>query len=189
MESTNLWHLSAVIPLQDSFTTFQFIYISWCCFRHSIFDVTLQVLDWIKVRGLGWPLHNINFVGLEPRFCSFTSVFGLIVLLKHPFQGHVLFSIRQHDLFKYFDTCKLIHDPWYAINRPNTIVGETCISWCLHHHLHCLHCVLWLEFRVWGSSYELSAALGPKKNNFTLISPQNVPLFLFRPVDVYFGKL
>ena len=51
-------------------------------------------------------------------------MFGAVVLLKHPFQGHFLFSIRQHDLFKYFDVSKLIHDPWYAINRPDTIVRE-----------------------------------------------------------------
>ena len=163
MESTNLWHLSAVIPLHDS--------------------------QLVKVWGLGWPLHNINSVGLKPRFILFTSVFGVTVLLKHPFQGHVLFSIRQHDVFKYFDICKLIHDPWYAINRPNTILGETCP----YHDacttmLHCLHCVLWLEFRVWGSSHKRSTALGPKKNNFTP-SLQIVPPFLFRPVDVFFGKL
>ena len=118
----------------------QFIYISWFCFRNSIFNITPQVLDWIKVWGLDWPLHNINFVGLERIFGLFTSVFGVIVLLKHPFQVHVLFSIRQHDLFKYFDMCKLIHDPWYAaiINRP---------SWCLHHNasLSSLCAVAWIQ--------------------------------------------
>ncbi|XP_061571342.1 rho GTPase-activating protein 20-like [Cololabis saira] len=36
---------------------------------------------------------------------------------------HFLFSIRQHDLFQYFDVSKLIHDPWYAINRPDTMGG------------------------------------------------------------------
>lgn len=43
--------------------------------------------------------------------------------------------------------------------------------------LHCLHCVLWLEFSVWGLSHKLFVALEPENNNFTPISPQNVPLF------------
>ncbi len=103
----------------------QFLSTSWFCIRNSIFDVTPQVFYWIKVRSLGWPLHNVNLVGLEPRYCSLTGVFGVIVLLKHPFQGHFLFSIRQHDLFKYLNVLKLIHDPWNAINRPNTVVWET----------------------------------------------------------------
>lgn len=36
--------------------------------------------------------------------------------------------------------------------------------------LHCLHCVLWLEFRICGSSHKLFMALGLKKINCTLIS-------------------
>jgi len=167
----------------------QFLCISWFCLRNSIFDVTPQVFYWIKVRGLGWPLHNVNLVGLEPRCCSLTGVFGVVVLLRNTFQGHFLFGIRQHDLFKYFDVFKLIHDPWYAINRPDTIVWETspyhdaCATM-----LHCLHSVLWLEFSVWGSSDKLSAAPRPKKNNLAFISPENVAPFLFRPVNVFFGK-
>ncbi|KAF3701031.1 hypothetical protein EXN66_Car016719 [Channa argus] len=140
------------------------------------------------VRGLGWPLHNTHFVGLEQRLCSFTSVSGVIVLFKQPFQGHVLFSIRHHDLFNYLDICKLIHDPWYAINTPNTIVGETC---SYHDAPPCftvftVYCGLNSEF---GGHLTNCLALGPKKNNFTLISPQNVPPFLFSPVDVFFGRL
>ncbi len=97
----------------------QFLCISWFCLRNSIFEVTPQVFYWIKVWRLGWPLHNVNRVGLEPRCCSL-CVFGIVVLLKHPFQGHFFFSIRQHKLFKYFNVLKLIHDPWNAINRPTT---------------------------------------------------------------------
>ncbi|KAK3549380.1 hypothetical protein QTP86_001245 [Hemibagrus guttatus] len=51
----------------------QFLSISWFCLRNRIFDVTLQVFYWIKVWGLGWPLHNVNLVGLEPRCCSLTG--------------------------------------------------------------------------------------------------------------------
>ena len=79
----------------------------------------------LRSRGLGWPLHNFNFAGLEPRCCLLIGVFGVIVLMKHPFQGHFIISIMQLDRFKYFDISKLIHDPWYAKNRPSTIVGET----------------------------------------------------------------
>ena len=99
-----------------------------------------------------------------PKFFNNIPQHSVIVWLKHPFQGHVLFSKSQYDLCKYFDICKLIHDPWY----------------------YCLYCVRWLEFRVWGSSHKVSAALGPKENNFILISPQNVPPFLFGPIDEFF---
>ena len=56
----------------------------------------------------GWLVWNQDAAG----------VFGVIVSLKHPFPGHFLFSIRQHDLFKYFDVFTLIH----VINRPDTRV-------------------------------------------------------------------
>lgn len=59
-------------------------------------------------------------------FLLFTNVLGVVVLLKHLFQGHLLVHIRKRGIFKYFDICKLIHDPQFAINGPNTILGETC---------------------------------------------------------------
>ncbi|CAJ0960801.1 unnamed protein product, partial [Ranitomeya imitator] len=37
--------------------------ICWLCLRNGIFDVTRQVFYRIKVRGLGWTLHNLKFVG------------------------------------------------------------------------------------------------------------------------------
>ena len=40
-----------------------------------------------------------------------TGVFGVVVSLKHPFQGRFLSSTRQHDLLKCSDVFKLIHDP------------------------------------------------------------------------------
>ncbi len=115
-----VWHLWTGIPAQDDCTTDHnsSAFLGFCL-RNSIFDVTPQVFYWIKVWRLGWPLHNVNLVGLEPRCCSLTGVFGVVVLLKHPFPGHFLFGIRQHNLFKYFNVLKLIHDPWNAINRPN----------------------------------------------------------------------
>ena len=53
---------------------------------------------------------------------------------------------------------------------------------------HCLHCVLGLEFSVWGLSDKLSVVPRPKKKNLTFISPQNVAPFLFRTVSVFFGN-
>ena len=41
----------------------------------------------------------------------FTGVFGVVVSLKHPFQGHFFFGVRQHDLFNHSDVFKLIPDP------------------------------------------------------------------------------
>ena len=51
--------------------------------------------------------------------------FGVVVFMKHPFQGNFLFGIRQYGLFLYFDVSKLNHDPWFVINGPNTIVWRT----------------------------------------------------------------
>ena len=34
--------------------------------------------------------------------------------------------------------------------------------------LHCLHCVLWIEFSTWGSSDVLLMTTRPEKNNFAL---------------------
>ncbi len=143
----------------------QFLCISWFCLRNSIFDVTPQVFYWIKVWRLSWPLHNVNLVGLEPRCCSLTGVFGVVVLLEHPFPGHFLFGIRQNNLFKYLNVLKLIHDPWNAINTPNVVWETSPYHDACATMLHCLNSVLWLEFSVWGSSDKLSAALRPKKNN------------------------
>lgn len=94
-----------------------------------------QLFNGFKVQGLGWPLPDLNFVCLEPRCCSLTGVFRVGVLLKHPFQWHCLFSIRQHDLFKYSDRSKLFLYPWYAIIRPDSMIRRnSLISWCFHHH-------------------------------------------------------
>ena len=146
----------------------QFIYMS-----ETAVLMSPQVLDWIKVNihSLVW---NQAFAGL------LVYVFGVVVLLKHTFQGWKLSSIRQHDLFKCL-TCKRIHESLYVINRLNTIESwETSPN----HDASCLHWGLNSEFL--GSSHKLSAAFGPKRTNFTLISPQNVPPFLLRPVDVSF---
>ncbi len=49
------------------------------------FPLLIKVFYWIKVWRLGWPLHNVNLIGLEPRCCSLTGVTGVVVLLKHLF--------------------------------------------------------------------------------------------------------
>ena len=104
---------------------------------------------------------------LEPRCCSLTRVFGVVVLLRHPFQGHFHLSIRQHS-----------PTPWYEKHPP-----YFCTTM-----LHCLHSVLWLEFSPRGLSDVLSMTTRPKKKIFTIISPQNVTPFLFGPIDVFLGK-
>ena len=93
------------------------------------------------------------------------------------------------NLFKYFDALKLIHDPWYRINRPNTVVWKTSPyhDFCAI-MLHCIYTVLWLQFRTWGSSEALSMTARPEKNNFTLTTPQNVRLFLFGPTMCSLAK-
>ncbi len=115
------WHLWTGIPAQDDCTT----HYSYSAFLGFASETSILMSPHNPPRGLGWPLHSINLVGLEPRWCSLTGVFGVIVLLKHPFQGHFLFSISQHDLFKYFKVLKLIHDSCNVIKRPNTVVWET----------------------------------------------------------------
>ena len=104
----------------------------------------------------------------------------VVVLLKHTFQGHFLFGIRQHNLFKYFDVLKLIHDSWHTINRPNTIVWKTSP----HTMIFAPPC-----FTVFTVHCGLNS--GPSRLTywiFTLISPQNVTPFLFGPIDVFHGK-
>ena len=115
-----------------------FLCILWFCLRNNIFDVTPEVFYWIRVWRLYWPLYNVTLVGLEPRFCCL-----LVCFLEHPFPGHFLFSIKQHDLFKYPDVFKLIHVHWYVINRSRTRVWETspCHDTCTT-MLHCLHSAL-----------------------------------------------
>lgn len=46
--------------LGNSIHSETFISLSWYRFRNRLFHVTPQILDWIKVWGLGWPLHSIN---------------------------------------------------------------------------------------------------------------------------------
>ena len=76
-----------------------------------------------------WAGHSITLILLVwNQDCLLTGVFGVAVLLKHPFRGHFLFRIRQRDLLKYFGVFKRIHDPWYAINRQPIIF---CTSLCV----------------------------------------------------------
>lgn len=111
----------------------------------------------------------------------------VVVLLKHPFQEHFLFGARQRDPFKYFDVCKLIHV--IVCDKQARHRSETTISmrrrW--NHHASVFR-VLWPEFSVWASSDKLSAGLGPKKHNLTFIKTQNVPPFLYKSADLFFGK-
>lgn len=64
----------------------------------------------------------VTFIMLTGSKCCLpTGVFWVDLLLKHEFQGHLLFGMRQHDLFRYSEIFRLIHDPW-CVNWPDTIV-------------------------------------------------------------------
>lgn len=103
-----------------------------------------------------------------------TGVFGVVVLFKHPVQEHFIFGISQQDPVVYFDVRKLTHVLLYVINRP--------ISQSLTHHAS--------VFTVHGPVFDnLSTGLFSKKNNLHFMRTQNVSPFLFRPVDVFFGRL
>ena len=47
-----------------------------------LLELLPEMLNGIKVRGLSWPLHNLNSVILEPGFGLFAGVFRVIILLK-----------------------------------------------------------------------------------------------------------
>lgn len=113
----------------------------------------------------------------------------LCVWKQQPFEGNFLFGIGQHNLFKYFDVFKLIHNTWNTISSPNTVVWKTSPyqDFCTI-MLHSLHSVLRLKFSTRGSSDILSMTTRSEKNSFTLFSPQNVMSFLFGPIDKFLGK-
>ncbi len=117
-----LWHLWTGILAQDDCTTDHsssafhgFASETACLMSPHRFSIGLRSGDWA-----GHSITLILLVWNQVIARLLVHVFGVVVLLKHPFQGHFLFGIRQHNLFKYFNVLKLIHDPWNAINRPNT---------------------------------------------------------------------
>src|SRR6266853_2815113 len=48
----------------------------------ALLKLLLEMLNKIEVRGLSWPVHNLDSVVLEPGFGLFASVFRVIILLK-----------------------------------------------------------------------------------------------------------
>ena len=173
------WVNRLLVPINRYFSpgwTNDIPHFLWIFVTHK-FSMRLRFLG-----GLSWPLHYLNPFCLELRCCSLTHVFGVVVLLKYPFQGHFLFGIWQH-LFKHFDVFKLIHDPWYMINRPNTVVWKTSLYHdFLRHHASLSSVYCGLDSVLGG---HLSTTTRLKKNNF---SPLNVTAFLFGPIDVFLGK-
>ncbi len=73
-----VWHMWTGIPAQDDCTTYHnsSAFLGFAS-ETVFFYVTPQVFYWIQVWRLGWPLHNFHLVGLEPRYCSLTGVFGV----------------------------------------------------------------------------------------------------------------
>src|SRR5216683_3087810 len=47
-----------------------------------LLELLLEMLNRIEVRGLSWPVYNLNSMVLEPGFGLFASVFRVIILLK-----------------------------------------------------------------------------------------------------------
>ena len=47
-----------------------------------LLELLPEMLNRIEVRGLSWPVHNLDSVVLEPGFGLFASVFRVIILLK-----------------------------------------------------------------------------------------------------------
>ena len=42
-----------------------------------------QILNWIQVRRLTWPIESTNTIIFKPFICKFCSMIGIIVMLKH----------------------------------------------------------------------------------------------------------
>ena len=42
-----------------------------------------QILNWIQVRKLTWPIENTDTIIFNPFHCKFCGMFGIIVVLKH----------------------------------------------------------------------------------------------------------
>lgn len=178
MESTSLWRLWTGISAQDDLTTFRTSSAFLGFTLETAFLMSPHKFS-IGVRSGGF--HDVNVVGLEPRCCSLTGVFVVGVLVKHTFPEHFLSSIRQHDLFRYCDICKLIHDPWYVRNRPNTTVWQTA-----PHHDACttmfqgLQSGLWLN-SVFGGGH-LTHRLQPLDPKSTLLLLSVHKIFLRFPL-------
>ena len=51
----------------------------------DLLQIHPEVFNGVNVRGLGWPDHDFNVIVFKPLGCLLGSVFGVIVLLKHPF--------------------------------------------------------------------------------------------------------
>jgi hypothetical protein len=47
-----------------------------------LLELLPEMLNGIKVRGLSWPLYNLDSVVLEPGFGLFAGVFRVIILLE-----------------------------------------------------------------------------------------------------------
>lgn len=101
---------------------------------------------------------------------------------------HFLLVRRQHDLVRYFDICKLIHDPLYAVNRPDTIVRKTApcdIMMPNTSMLYCLLSELCPEFSVWVRLQTSCCPLS-QRTILLLAVHQLFLYFLFTTIDVLF---
>lgn len=88
IESTKSRHLETGISAQDERPTFHGTFEFWGFPSNWILNVPPQGFNGFEDRGLNWPPHYPNPFCLEPRRCSLTRVFGVVVV---------------HNLFKYFD--------------------------------------------------------------------------------------
>ena len=59
----------------------QVIDVCWCSFSDSNFQKSQQVLNWIQIRWLTWPLQNINNIFRQPLLRRFSCMVGWV--LRH----------------------------------------------------------------------------------------------------------
>ena len=140
-----------------------------CCINWRHFqDLNFKLLNYcitivwvfngVEGRGLSWALHYLNpFCPGTKMLVAYSRVWGSLSCWN-PFQGHFLFSTQQHNLFKYFNLFKQIHDPWDTINKCNTVEWKTSPYHGLHHHasLSSQCTMAWIQYPgvVWRTVHD-----------------------------------
>ena len=133
---------------------------------HSTVPVNFWVLLKIKIQflkfsmglrsgysGAGHSVTSIIFVWNQDVARLLLCLGGVLVLLKHPFQGHFLFGIRQHKLLDQFEYIKIL---WYIQTDPWSLVyakeaQHHSMKKKSPHHASLSSSTLRLEFSTWGS--------------------------------------
>ena len=119
-ESTSFCHLWTAVPVQDLWTTVHSVSALLGVSSEMIILMSPQTCS-NGSRSGDWAGYSITLILLvwNQDAAAYWSVWGHC-LVDTPFPLR-----RKANLFKYFDEFKRIHDPWYLINRSDTIVWET----------------------------------------------------------------